>query len=306
MKKAIPTLALCLALTLLMVPMQASADNGDYPRYDSVSDPALPDTVLDEYADRVEIYAVRELDEHTFEVFLRNGIIVTLQKSAIVSYVSCMAGPDSLATLSCEVAAGEVDADGAKLVLGIFPHLVETLVSEGYTLYPMGTLENPPEDFPEFTAERVMRQDHMWHQPILYPWYEDLRGDDTKATTNLLFDFGSYKTRLEPITLEFIGPDYAAGDGMTVYQLNDAADAARHIVLARYIQPTDSAWALISAPLQPELEPVPVPPVPDAPIPPTPIPCDPTPVPDGISDSLIMSQMEFLPARYYSLATPTG
>lgn len=225
----------------------------------------------------MNIYVIRELDEQTIEVFLESGVIITVDKAAISDYASSVVGYTPGIRLNAS--SDKMDDADIALVLGIFPKLVETLVTSGRTRYPSDMLTRTNERFKPLPAAELMVQNRMEHHEILQPQYEALRGSATKATAVLSITHGNLAAKYH-IGFEFIGPD-DTGDDMTVYTLTSAADFACYYGKTRFVSLTRDAWTQVILAPEPPVEPTPQEPVPVVPDPvPAPlVPPERTPVP---------------------------
>ena len=168
------------------------------------------------------IWAVRELDDYTIEVYLRNGMVVTLNKSMIVDWVDARQRLGSTFKLDSWHDRYEMDDEGARTCVDFCQELLDELIIQGWTVFPAAALE-PGYSYRKFDVRDVMAKDVTMDR-VLVRSLERLRTEDTTSDVTIYFDYYDWNGRLYntvecPMSFEFLYRDTNTASGFGFYQL---------------------------------------------------------------------------------------
>lgn len=169
-----------------------------------------------------DIWTVREVDDYTIEVYLRNGIIVTLEKQMIVDWVDARQRLGTTFSIDSWHDRWEMDDEGAAICVDFCPTLLDALILQGWTVFPAEALE-PNYSYLAFPVENVMWRGVTSSQ-VLVRSLERLRTEDTTADVTIYFDYANRyglwtNSTSYQMSFEFICRNDATASGFGFYTL---------------------------------------------------------------------------------------
>ena len=190
-------------------------DNPNYPNVTPpISDP-------DSYA--CDIWAVRDLDDGRIEVYLRNGMIVRLEKAMIVDWVDSRNRSSREFGLSYWYNDPGMNDEGAKLCVDFCQDLLDALVLQGWTVYPPDEALKPGYSYRKFPVEDVMWANVTTDQ-VLMRSLERVRSADTTAEMKIYFDWYDNRGQVDhwvsyPMSFEFMLRDDDTASGFNFWAM---------------------------------------------------------------------------------------
>lgn len=181
-----------------------------------------PTTPIYSYCD---IWNVRDLDDETIEVYLRNGMIVTMEKKMIVDWVGARQRLGKDLSISYWHDWWEMDDDGADACVNFCQTLLDALIIQGWTVYPAEAIQ-PNYSHRAYPARDVLSQSATTRQ-VLVRSLERLRTADTTSDVAICFDYSYYSpyygrwtdTTEYQMSFEFICRDRTTASGYNFYAL---------------------------------------------------------------------------------------
>lgn len=137
------------------------------------------------------IWTVREVDDYTIEVYLRNGMVVTLEKVMIIDWVNARQNLGKTFKLDYWHDRYEMDDAGAELCVTFCQELLDELITQGWTTYPtnlLGQSYDPNSWW--MSTDDVMARDVTTSQ-VLVRSLERLRTENTAADITIYFDYAN-------------------------------------------------------------------------------------------------------------------
>lgn len=190
--------------------------------------------------DYCQIWTVRELDEDRIEVYLENGMIVTMPKAMIVDWADNRYQLGGSFSLDCGSDDEKVGHYDRMLCMEFFRDLLDSLVIQGWTVYPKDALLGYAY---EVTAQKVMIENRLVHDVVLTSALEKDRGDDTRAEVEMVFEWfnrGEFEHAAQyPVSIEFIGYN-STGNGYELKPLLDPGGIVYLYYQARWVQINNS------------------------------------------------------------------
>lgn len=168
------------------------------------------------------IWAVRELDDYTIEVYLRNGMVVTLDKSMIIDWVDARQSLGKTFKITSWHDRYEMDDAGAELCVTFCQELLDELITQGWTAYPTNLLGQSYDSWWMSTDDVMARG--VTTNRVLVRSLERLRTEDTTADVTIYFDYynryGKWtSTVAHQMRFEFLYRNSATASGFDFYQL---------------------------------------------------------------------------------------
>lgn len=168
------------------------------------------------------IWAVRELDDYTIEVYLRNGMVVTLDKSMIIDWVDARQSLGKTFKITSWHDRYEMDDAGAELCVTFCQELLDELIIQGWTVFPAAALE-PGYSYRKFDVRDVMTKGVTMDR-VLVRSLERLRTEDTTSDVTIYFDYYDWNGRLYntvecPMSFEFLYRNENTASGFGFYSL---------------------------------------------------------------------------------------
>lgn len=200
------------------------------------------------------IWAVREVDDYTIEVYLRNGMIVTLAKQMVVDWVDSRQNLGKTFGIDSWHDRYEMDDDGAVVCESFCQTLLDDLIRQDWTVFPTKALE-PGYEYQAFPATGVMRPD-VKSDLVLARAMEKRRTADTSSDITIYFDYYNrygrlthsvpYQMRFEFICRNIVTSASASGAGNatkpTVNDFNFYSLAKPEYFLRSYNAAQKAAW----------------------------------------------------------------
>lgn len=171
------------------------------------------------------IWNVRDLDDYTIEVYLRNGMIVTMEKQMIVDWVDARQRLGKDMSISYWHDRWEMNDDGAAVCVDFCQVLLDALITQGWTVYPAEAIQ-PNYSHRPIPSRDVMSQNATTNQ-VLIRSLERLRTADTTSDVTIYFDYsysspylGRWTESVDyQMSFEFICQDRNATSGYSFYSL---------------------------------------------------------------------------------------
>ena len=133
-----------------------------------------------------DIWAVRDLDDENFEVYLRSGMIVTMEKKMVCDWVDARQQIGKDVTVSSWRSRWEMDDDGAAACVDFCQVLLDALITQGWTVYPAESIQ------PNYSHRAYPAKDVLWQgatsDRVLLRSLERLRTEDTTADVTIYFN----------------------------------------------------------------------------------------------------------------------
>lgn len=170
-----------------------------------------------------DIWQVRDLDDETIEVYLRNGMIVTLKKQMIVDWVDARQQLGNTFGISSWHDRWEMNDEGATACEDFCQTLLDNLIRQGWTVFPAEALE-PNYSYRKFPVEDVMWQG-VTSSRVLVRSLERLRTEDTASDITIYFDYSNWYGRwthsvAHEMRFEFLCRDNNTVSGFNFYDLS--------------------------------------------------------------------------------------
>lgn len=206
---------------------------------------ALPSAAV--YCD---IWTVRELDDYTIEVYLRNGMVVTLEKAMIIAWVDARQDLGWTFDISSWHDKWEMDDEGAATCVDFCQTLLDALIRQGWTVFPAEALE------PGYTYRNSLIRDGVmrWDVPtdrVLVRSLERLRSADTTSDVTIYFDYANQYGRWThtvpyAMSFEFLCRSETTASGFNFYNLSRPEYFVRAFKAAQTFWLTDAEIQTIS------------------------------------------------------------
>lgn len=190
---------------------------------DAIPTPSTtPTTPVYSYCD---IWEVRDLDTETIEVYLRNGMIVTMEKQMVVDWIDARQRLGNDVSISYWHDRWEMNDDGAAVCVNFCQTLLDALIVQGWTVYPAEAIQ-PNYSHRAFPSKDVLRQGVATSR-VLVRSLDRMRTEDTTSDVTIYFDYSYYspyygwwtESMDYQMKFEFICRDRNAASGFNVYSL---------------------------------------------------------------------------------------
>lgn len=172
-----------------------------------------------------DIWNVRDLNDETIEVYLRNGMIVTMEKQMIVDWVDARQRVGKDVSISYWHDRWEMNDDGAAVCVNFCQTLLDALIVQGWTVYPAEAIQ-PNYSHRAFPSKDVLRQGVATSR-VLVRSLDRMRTDDTTSDVTISFNYSYYSPYYGwwtdsvdyQMSFEFICRDRNAATGYNFYSL---------------------------------------------------------------------------------------
>lgn len=184
-----------------------------------------------------DIWEVRDLDDGRIEVYLRNGMIVTLEKAMIVDWVNARKALGGRFKMSYWHDRYEMDDESAETCVDFGQKLLDALIAQGWTTYPTD-LEDWTYNSWYIPEADLMCEDVGTSRVLVWSLENARGGAGTEAEVTIYFDYYNAYGRWThstgyTLSFEFLGRVQDQSTGFAFWTLTrpghftQAFDAAR-------------------------------------------------------------------------------